>query len=419
MSSFPLIHWSEAGEEKSARWRSENASLPPKRVILADDTIKADHAHRLASEGTALLWRGDYHNAKQLLQAIARRIDAKAQERKEKKPPVSPKGHATYPLQSSTNFPLLNPLPLAGEEANESLRELNLKAAFHQYRQTQIQRAKILGMLLIPCNADHNIPLRRAPDCQQASSEVYGEAHEPYVISLRELQGLIGAHEWRKKGVEIPALGARIHPHYGVFSPIRGEYLELIANAPLPEALKQNASAFDIGTGTGVLAAILAKRGVQHIIATDQNARALTCATENIARLGYSKQIHIVQADLYPQGQAALIVCNPPWLPARPSSALEAAVYDPDSSMLRGFLNGLAAHLAPQGEGWLIMSDFAELLGLRGKDELSAMITNAGLKVLDKIDTKPQHARAADASDPLHAARKAETTSLWRLIKNN
>ncbi|MFA6903792.1 MAG: class I SAM-dependent methyltransferase [Gallionellaceae bacterium] len=380
MTGYPLIHWSEAGEEKSARWRSESGTPTPKRVILADDTLKADHAHRLASEGTALLWRGDYHNAKQLLQAIARRIDAKADTR----------------------------IPAA-----------DITAAFHQYRQTQIQRAKILGMLLIPCNADHTIPLRRAPDCQQACNEVYGEAHEPYVISLRELQGLIGAHEWRKKGVDIPALGERIHPHYGVFSPIRGEYLELVAHAPLPDALKQNASAFDIGTGSGVLAAILAKRGVQHIIATDQNARALTCATENIARLGYSKQVQIVQADLYPQGQAALIVCNPPWLPARPSSALEAAVYDPDSSMLRGFLNGLAAHLAPHGEGWLIMSDFAELLGLRAKDELSAMITAAGLKVLDKIDTKPQHARAADASDPLHAARKAESTSLWRLTKNN
>ncbi|HQS59430.1 MAG: methylase [Gallionellales bacterium 35-53-114] len=380
MSDHHLIHWSESGTEQSARWRSESGTPAPKRVILADDTIKADHAHHLASEGTALLWCGDYQNAKQLLQAIARRIDAKADARK----------------------------PAA-----------DITAAFHQYRQTQIQRAKILGMLLIPCNADHTIPLRRAPDCQQACSEVYGEAHETYVISLRELQGLIGAHEWRKKGVEIPALGARIHPHYGVFSPIRGEYLELVAHAPLPEALTQNASAFDIGTGTGVLAAILAKRGVQHIVATDQNARALTCATENITRLGYSKQIQIVQADLYPQGQAALIVCNPPWLPARPSSALEAAVYDPDSSMLRGFLNGLAAHLAPHGEGWLIMSDLAELLGLRGKDELSAMITNAGLKVLDKIDTKPQHARAADASDPLHAARKAETTSLWRLTKNN
>jgi prophage antirepressor-like protein len=32
--------------------------------------------------------------------------------------------------------------------------------------------------------------------------------------------------------------------------------------------------------------------------------------------------------------------------------------------MLKGF-QGLAAHPAPGGEGWLILSDLAELLGLR------------------------------------------------------
>jgi hypothetical protein len=35
-------------------------------------------------------------------------------------------------------------------------------------------------------------------------------------------------------------------------------------------------------------------------------------------------------------------------------------VYDEGSRMLLGFLNGLAAHLAPGGEGWLILSDLAE-----------------------------------------------------------
>lgn len=37
-------------------------------------------------------------------------------------------------------------------------------------------------------------------------------------------------------------------------------------------------------------------------------------------------------------GRAALIVCNPPWLPGWPASLLEQAVYDPDSRMLRGFI---------------------------------------------------------------------------------
>jgi len=46
-----------------------------------------------------------------------------------------------------------------------------------------------------------------------------------------------------------------------------------------------------------------------------------------------------------------------------------------------------------------------------------AWIDEAGLKVLDKIDTKAQHKKTLDIRDPLHKARKAEVTSLWRLSK--
>ncbi|HEX2530986.1 MAG TPA: class I SAM-dependent methyltransferase, partial [Burkholderiaceae bacterium] len=226
------------------------------------------------------------------------------------------------------------------------------------------------------------------------------------------LLGLIGAHEWRKKGVVIPALGARIHPHYGVFSPVRGEYVELVATAPLLD----KTLAFDIGTGTGVLAAVLARRGITRIVATDWDMRALACARENIARLELDQQVQVVRADLFPEGRAPLVVCNPPWIPARPSSPLEHAVYDPDSRMLRGFLAGLSTHLEPGGEGWLILSDLAEHLGLRSRAELLALIEAAGLKVAGRMDVRPHHPRAADKTDPLHAARAAEITSLWRLV---
>lgn len=376
MGDYPVIHWSEAGKEKSARWRSESNAPPPKRVVIADDRMTADAAYRLACEGTALLWRGDFQNARQLLQAMARRADEK-------------------PRKSKT----------AATPAD----------AFHLHRQMQSQRARTLGMLLLPFDADHGIPLRRAPDVRQACTEAYGVATEPYIASLRGLQGLIGAHEWRKNGVEITALGARIHPHYGVFAPIRGEYIGLVNEAPLPELATTKSVAFDIGTGTGVLAAVLAHRGIKHVVATDQDQRALECAWENMTRLGITTQVEVVQADLFPLGRAALIVCNPPWIPARPSSPLEHAVFDPDSRMLRGFLNGLAAHLEPDGEGWLILSDLAEHLGLRTRAELLAAIEAAGLLVSGKIDVKPIHPRASDTSDPLHAARAAELTSLWRL----
>jgi prophage antirepressor-like protein len=83
--------------------------------------------------------------------------------------------------------------------------------------------------------------------------------------------------------------------------------------------------------------------------------------------------------------------------------------------MLRGFLAGLPAHLEPQGEGWLILSDLAEHLGLRTRDALLSLFEAAGLKVVAQHDIKPQHPRASDSSDPLHVARAAEVTTLWRL----
>ena len=83
--------------------------------------------------------------------------------------------------------------------------------------------------------------------------------------------------------------------------------------------------------------------------------------------------------------------------------------------MLRGFIAGLAAHLAPGGEGWLILSDIAEHLGLRSRATLIDWIDQGGLAVIGRADVRPSHPRVFDAIDPLHAARAAEVTSLWRL----
>jgi methylase of polypeptide subunit release factors len=229
------------------------------------------------------------------------------------------------------------------------------------------------------------------------------------------LLGVIGAHEWRTKGIEVAEAGGRIHPHFGVFAPIRREYVDLVSTTPLPAACASSSVAFDIGTGTGVLAAVLARRGIGRVIATDLDPRALACARDNIRDLGLSDRVEVLQANLFPEGRAALIVCNPPWIPARPSSSLENGIYDPDSAMLRGFLSKLPEHLEPGGEGWLILSDLAEHLGLRARPQLLAEFETAGLRVVGRNDVAPRHPRASDPGDPLHVARAAEVTSLWRL----
>lgn len=378
MNNYPQIVWRESSIAKTVHWRSEKNISPPKRVEVIDDRMTADAAYHLACEGTGLLWRGDFQNARQLLNAIAKRIDKNT--------------------------------------AKKPIVEVISRETFNLYRQAQSQRARILDKLLIPFESDHRIPLRRAPDVHLACLEIYGADCEPYIIALREILGVIGAHEWRKKGVDVAVLGQKIHPHYGVFAPIRQEYLQLVAETPFSGAITQHFTAFDIGTGTGVLAALLAQRGIQRVIATDQDARAVDCARENIERLGWQKQVQIIQCDLFPKQQADLIVCNPPWIPARPSSPLEHAIYDLDNRMLRGFLDNVTNYLKPKGEAWLIMSNFAEQLGLRTPDQLIMMIESAGLNIVEKRDIKPCHPRSANTLDSLHVARKFEVVSLWRLI---
>src|SRR5580704_5815578 len=382
VGAHPLVHWTEGGEARSARWLSESGAPPAKRVVVADDHITADDAYGLACQGTALLWRGDFQNARQILFALAARAD---------RPQRKPRKSAASSMPTSPS------------------------EVFHLHRRARSQRARTLGALLVPLDEDYGIPLRRAPDIRQACTEAFGPGEGPSVASLRALLGLIGAHEWRIKGIEIAAIGGRIHPHYGVFAPIRCEYVDLVATAPLPALRSLSSLAFDIGTGTGVLAAVLARRGIMRVVATDQDPRALACARENLERLGLAQQVDVVQADLFPEGRAALVVCNPPWVPARPSSPIERGIYDPESRMLRGFLGALPAHLQPGGEGWVILSDLAEHLGLRPRSELLAAFDAAGLKVVDRSEVRPKHPRASDESDPLQAARAAEVTSLWRL----
>ena len=350
-----MIEWNEQGEVRSARWRSESGAPAPRRVEIAKDTLSADSAYRYACAGTAMLWRSDFQNARLMLQALQRRI--------EDKPPKSAARAAAKIAQSTP------------------------EEVFHLHRQAQSQRARSLGTLVIKVEGDYSIKLRRAPDWKEALTEAWGPATgEAQVVSLRELLGVVGAHEWRKKGVEIAALGEepnnRIHPHYGVFSPVRGEYIDLIATAPLPTKAKE--LAFDIGK-------------------------------DNLQRLGLAKQVELQNVDLFPEGQAPLVVCNPPWVPARPSSPIEHAVYDEGSRMLRAFLAGVAGHLAPGGEGWLVLSDLAEHLGLRTREELLGWMAEGGLRVIERHDVRPEHAKATEGGDALAVARAAEVTSLWRL----
>ncbi|WP_227979544.1 methyltransferase [Nocardia spumae] len=376
------VSWTENGTTRTARWHSENGTPAPTRIVVADDRMSADTALHHARAGANLLWRGDFHNARHLMRAMNRRLS--------KRPS----------------------------------RAADLGGLFRAHRRDRAERAALLGRLSIELEHDHSIRLRRAPDARAACDHAYGKpASEPgdisggpTLVSLPELLGVIGAYQWHREGIDIAALGARLHPAYGVFSPTRNEYIDLVAQAPFPEGV-DHPVAFDIGTGSGVLAAVLARRGAREVLATDINSRAVRCARENMWRLGLADRVRVTAADLWPdtRARADLIVCNPPWLPGNPTSALELGIYDPASRVVNRFLADLADHLTPHGEGWLILSDLAEHLGLRTRDELLVRIADAGLTVTGRQETVPRHARIADRTDPLRAVRARERIVLWQL----
>ena len=382
------VTWLERGVARTGEWLGVSTP-PPSRLGEADDRTTAAEALARVRRREALLYFGDFRNARQLLAALGRRIGG---------------GGPRVTGGRSPPRAIRHDLTATHDPAQLWRAERELRRQEHD----------LLGRILVPVEAGLRVPLRSAPDVSAALSEALGPNPVlPGVMPLRDLLGMVGAHEWRRKGVHVPALDARVHPHYGVYAPIRGEYVELVAEA-VREHPVAGRRALDVGTGTGVLAFVLARAGAR-VVATDVEAAAVACARENAARLDLAGRVEVAQADLFVDGAFDLIVSNPPWLPDAARTPLERAVYDPDGAFLGRLLAGLPSHLAPGGEAWLVVGDLAERLGLRPAGEIEQAASRAGLRIAGVQETPVAHPRAGDPSDPLHAFRAMEVTRLFRL----
>ncbi|HET9596678.1 MAG TPA: methyltransferase [Anaeromyxobacteraceae bacterium] len=375
MAERPAVTWRDArGAERRARWWSEHAPAPARLAAAGDDT-PADRAFARLRAGDGLAYEGDFHNARQLLDAASRRL----------RPPAP-------------RAPGIAALFLAEREGVRAAQE-------------------VLSRLAVPVGPGWTCALRRAPALEAPLSEAFGDPPDgPALLPLRELRGAIGAHEWHRRGVPVPALGASVHPRYGVFAPVRGEYVGLVARGLARRGSLAGRSALDVGTGTGVLAFLLARAGAR-VVATDVEPGAVRSAREDAARLGLSERVEVVLADLFPPGDERfdLVLANPPWMPGEPHGPLDRAVYDPGGEVLARLVAGIPARVAPGGAAWLVLSDLAERLGLRDHGELARRLGAAGLRVTATLETRPSHPRAREGDGPLAAARAAEVTRLYEL----
>lgn len=358
--------------EYPATYCNESQQKPPK-YLIEQTQCSASNFLKNAHNNIATLWRGDFHQAKLILNAAKKQL------------------HQPFQAASTPS------------------------ETFHKYRLMQSQRSRLLNMLLIEIMPNYQLRLPRTPNnITNVLTDIYADTKQQpsLLLPMNQLLGFIGAYEWHKKGITIPYLNHKIHVPFGVFAPLRNEYLDLIMQAPIPKHIH---SAFDIGTGSGILAILLAQRGISKIIATDNNPRAILTAQNNINRFNYQQIISLQETDRLPEKTTDLIVCNPPWLPAKPTSSIETAVYDPQHNMLRFLLKNAHRHLNSQGELWLIISDIAEHLGLRQPQELTRWFEDNNWTIKQTLSIQPKHPKSSDTNNPLFFARKKETTYLYIL----
>ncbi len=368
MALEPDIRFTD--EATQLLWRSESDAPAPLKLTRVGDRLNAQAALKRV-KGETLLYEGDFRNAKQLLAAMTRKLNGGRR-----------------------------------PEHRSALEE------FRAERAARLREHETLSRIVVKLDPKYRLAqLKNSPDVAEACTALWGPAALSTVVPLKALIGMLGAAEWYRKGLTVRGLPGKLHPRYGVFLPTRSEYVDLLLEAPAPEGKR----VFDIGTGTGVLSFLLLQRGATDAVGTDIDPRCVECAIENAQRQGLSTRFKAHALNLFPPGRADLIVTNPPWIPEPPKNRIDRAVFDSDNGFLEGFLEGLGPHLTPGGEGWLLMSNLAVLLGLRTDGYLAERIAAAGLEVKWTKSTQARHPRAKDPDDPLHAARSQEITTLYCL----
>ncbi len=185
----------------------------------------------------------------------------------------------------------------------------------HRYRQAKGAQKQLLGRILLQMRSDHHFVGKNAPaGLQRACLFAFGPSisEDSYHIAYKDAAAAIGSYESFRIGMTV--CGVKIRPRFGVFAPSRPLYCEMFERV-LPSTLNSSReSALEIGTGTGVLALLLAKQ-FRHVTATDVSHDALACAADNFVLNGV-ESISLLKSDLFeaiPLTKFDCIVFNPPW----------------------------------------------------------------------------------------------------------
>jgi HemK-related putative methylase len=150
-----------------------------------------------------------------------------------------------------------------------------------------------------------------------------------------------------------------------VLNPVVFRSGELLARTVASSPLAQpSGRALDMGTGTGVGAVFLARRGWQ-VVAVDLNPEAVRCARINILLNHLEDRVEVRQGDLFAplEGERFdLILFNPPFFRGEPKGLFDLAWRSHD--VMERFAAGLPDALAEGGRALLLLSTDGDAEGM-------------------------------------------------------
>ena len=142
-----------------------------------------------------------------------------------------------------------------------------------------------------------------------------------------------------------------------------GELLaRTVATSPLAEPSDQRA--LDMGTGTGVGAVFLARRGWR-VVAVDLNPEAVRCARINVLLNRLEDRVEVRQGDLFAPVAGErfdLVLFNPPFFRGEPKGLFDLAWRATD--VMERFAAGLPGVLTQNGRALVLLSTDGDAEGM-------------------------------------------------------